>query len=151
MPLRTLLRVRVTHARSGNQVCQDHLSPINHGSNLLIAPSILAFYVRSLKEMTPCARWRIQLLVLICSLLRFSCAALAPPQALLGLQTQQTSHDQLGAVASENRVCSQIGIDLLKAGGNAADAVGVKVSFPRAQLTVGQLVGTTLCIGVVGQ
>ena len=32
-------------------------------------------------------------------------------------------HDQLGAVASENSICSKIGIDLLKAGGNAADAV----------------------------
>jgi gamma-glutamyltranspeptidase/glutathione hydrolase len=42
-------------------------------------------------------------------------------------------HDKLGAVASENRVCSQIGIDILRAGGNAADA----------------LVGTVFCIGVV--
>jgi gamma-glutamyltranspeptidase/glutathione hydrolase len=39
-----------------------------------------------------------------------------------------------GAVASESRVCSQIGIDLLKRGGNAADA----------------LVGTVLCVGVIG-
>ena len=30
---------------------------------------------------------------------------------------------KLGAVASENKICSHIGIDLLKAGGNAADAV----------------------------
>ena len=29
----------------------------------------------------------------------------------------------LGAVASENKICSRIGIDLLEAGGNAADAV----------------------------
>lgn len=29
----------------------------------------------------------------------------------------------LGAVASESSVCSQIGIDVLKEGGNAADAV----------------------------
>jgi len=28
-----------------------------------------------------------------------------------------------GAVASESKVCSQIGIDVLKDGGNAADAV----------------------------
>jgi gamma-glutamyltranspeptidase / glutathione hydrolase len=31
--------------------------------------------------------------------------------------------DQLGAVASESDICSRIGIDLLSAGGNAADAV----------------------------
>lgn len=41
---------------------------------------------------------------------------------------------QLGAVASEAEICSHIGIDLLKAGGNAADA----------------LVGTVACVGVVG-
>jgi gamma-glutamyltranspeptidase/glutathione hydrolase len=41
---------------------------------------------------------------------------------------------QLGAVASEAEICSHIGIDLLKAGGNAADA----------------MVGTVACIGTVG-
>lgn len=44
------------------------------------------------------------------------------------------SGDKLGAVASESAVCSDIGIDLLKKGGNAADA----------------LVGTVLCVGVIG-
>ncbi|KAL8806214.1 MAG: hypothetical protein Q9182_001489 [Xanthomendoza sp. 2 TL-2023] len=39
-----------------------------------------------------------------------------------------------GAVASESRICTQVGVNLLKAGGNAADAA----------------VGTTFCIGVVG-
>lgn len=38
-----------------------------------------------------------------------------------------------GAVASEHKICSQIGIDLLRRGGNAADA----------------LVGTVFCVGVV--
>ena len=47
-----------------------------------------------------------------------------------GLQDTTPNH---GAVASESKSCSQIGIDLLKAGGNAADAV----------------VGTTFCVGVV--
>lgn len=42
--------------------------------------------------------------------------------------------NHLGAVASESNICSHIGIDLLKQGGNAADA----------------LVGTVACIGVVG-
>ncbi|MCJ1251958.1 hypothetical protein MMC30_009196 [Trapelia coarctata] len=40
----------------------------------------------------------------------------------------------LGAVASENALCSEIGISLLRAGGNAADA----------------LVGMSACVGVVG-
>lgn len=38
-----------------------------------------------------------------------------------------------GAVASENVMCSEMGVDTLKAGGNAVDAI----------------VSTTLCIGVV--
>ena len=74
--------------------------------------------------MTACLWWRIGYILSILSLLSPSCAALAPPQALLNLQAHNTKHDRLGAVASENRVCSQIGIDLLEAGGNAADAVG---------------------------
>ncbi|KAF2197770.1 gamma-glutamyltranspeptidase [Delitschia confertaspora ATCC 74209] len=40
----------------------------------------------------------------------------------------------LGAVASESDICSQIGIELLKEGGTAADA----------------MVGTVFCVGVVG-
>ena len=68
--------------------------------------------------------WGTGYVVWISSLLVLSSAALAPPQVLLDVQAQQISHDQFGAVASENRVCSQIGIDLLEAGGNAADAVG---------------------------
>ena len=43
-------------------------------------------------------------------------------------------NDQLGAVASESSVCSRIGVDLIKAGGTAADA----------------LVGTIFCVGVIG-
>lgn len=42
--------------------------------------------------------------------------------------------DQLGAVASEKATCSQIGVDFLKQGGNAADAI----------------VGTVFCVGVLG-
>ncbi|KAI1424837.1 gamma-glutamyltranspeptidase [Xylaria sp. FL1777] len=42
--------------------------------------------------------------------------------------------DRRGAVTSESRVCSQIGIDLLARGGNAVDA----------------FVGTQLCVGVIG-
>lgn len=36
---------------------------------------------------------------------------------------QYEAKDKLGAVASESAVCTQIGIDLIKDGGNAADAV----------------------------
>lgn len=53
-------------------------------------------------------------------------SALASPTSL--------QEPRLGAVASESSICSQIGINLLKTGGNAADA----------------LVGTTFCVGVVG-
>ncbi|KAN0107880.1 gamma-glutamyltranspeptidase [Hyaloscypha variabilis] len=42
--------------------------------------------------------------------------------------------DSLGAVSSESKTCSEIGIELLRRGGNAADA----------------MVGTTLCVGVIG-
>jgi hypothetical protein len=37
--------------------------------------------------------------------------------------------DKLGAVASESSVCSDIGIGILKDGGNAADAVGSLLAF----------------------
>ncbi|OTB08933.1 hypothetical protein M426DRAFT_129475 [Hypoxylon sp. CI-4A] len=47
---------------------------------------------------------------------------------------QQSSSGKRGAVASESKVCSQIGIDLLKQGGNAVDA----------------WIGTQLCVGVIG-
>ena len=36
---------------------------------------------------------------------------------------QHEEKDKLGAVASESSVCSQIGVNLIKDGGNAADAV----------------------------
>jgi len=47
---------------------------------------------------------------------------------LLGLSALVSAHPKQavganGAVASESEVCSQIGIDTLKDGGNAADAV----------------------------
>ncbi|KAI1297813.1 gamma-glutamyltranspeptidase [Xylaria venustula] len=51
-------------------------------------------------------------------------------QSVLG----SIASDRRGAVASESKVCSQIGIDLLAHGGNAVDA----------------FVGTQLCVGVIG-
>ncbi|KAI2465593.1 gamma-glutamyltranspeptidase [Annulohypoxylon bovei var. microspora] len=49
-------------------------------------------------------------------------------------QQHPSSSGKRGAVASESKVCSQIGIDLLTQGGNAVDA----------------WVGTQLCVGVIG-
>ncbi|OTA94956.1 hypothetical protein M434DRAFT_70328 [Hypoxylon sp. CO27-5] len=51
-----------------------------------------------------------------------------------GLAAPTQHEPRLGAVASENAVCSKIGTSLLQAGGNAADA----------------LVGTVFCVGVTG-
>lgn len=36
-------------------------------------------------------------------------------------------YDKLGAVASESSICSDIGTDMLKAGGNAADSMAATV------------------------
>lgn len=70
-----------------------------------------------------------------------SLARLASAAVHLGLLAQSalakpchSKDPKLGAVASESSVCSEIGIDILKKGGNAADA----------------LVATQFCIGVIG-
>ena len=55
-------------------------------------------------------------------------------QSVFAAPTSDCSKPTLGAVASESAVCSHIGTDLLKAGGNAADAI----------------VGTVFCVGVIG-
>lgn len=62
---------------------------------------------------------------------------------------------KLGAVSSESSICSQIGIDLLKRGGNAVDAVYMRLKrFPMLSLLIMniffQVVGTVLCVGVIG-
>lgn len=43
-------------------------------------------------------------------------------------------HNKLGAVASESSICSNVGTDVLTAGGNAADS----------------MVATVFCVGVIG-
>jgi len=58
----------------------------------------------------------------------------APLSYSSAMPAQSVQAGHLGAVASESDICSRIGTDLLKAGGNAADA----------------LVGTVACVGVVG-
>ena len=62
-------------------------------------------------------------------------AGLLTLQTVLGAPSTPVLRDgEHGAVASESDICSHIGIDILKMGGNAADA----------------MVGTVACIGVVG-
>jgi gamma-glutamyltranspeptidase/glutathione hydrolase len=62
-------------------------------------------------------------------------AGLLTLQTVLGAPSAPVLRQgQRGAVASESEICSHIGIELLKLGGNAADA----------------MVGTVACIGVVG-
>ena len=63
-----------------------------------------------------------------------SASSKAPVSTSSSLPGVYNAQDKNGAVASESAVCSRIGIDILKAGGNAADA----------------LVATVLCIGVIG-
>ncbi|KAF5686650.1 heterokaryon incompatibility (het-6OR allele) [Fusarium circinatum] len=60
------------------------------------------------------------------------CDVKYPPQAK-PVETRQFSNSR-GAVASESSICSTIGIDILRQGGNAADA----------------MVATVLCVGTVG-
>lgn len=57
-----------------------------------------------------------------------------PIASAVTVPSYDAEHNKLGAVASESAVCSDIGIDVLKAGGNAADS----------------LVATVLCVGVIG-
>lgn len=46
-----------------------------------------------------------------------------PGRSVIRSNDESSLGAQLGAVASESDICSRIGVDLLKAGGNAADAV----------------------------
>ncbi|KAK0747698.1 gamma-glutamyltranspeptidase [Apiosordaria backusii] len=55
-------------------------------------------------------------------------------QCVLTLNPAHSPNGTRGAVASESKICSQIGIDMISRGGTAADA----------------LVATTLCVGVTG-
>ncbi|OKL62532.1 hypothetical protein UA08_02420 [Talaromyces atroroseus] len=57
-----------------------------------------------------------------------SCASTTP------LSVYANGNAQIGAVASESSICSAAGIDMLKSGGNAADA----------------MVATVFCVGVIG-
>ena len=54
---------------------------------------------------------------------KYALANPLPERSLPRSSSQSHLEGHLGAVASESSICSQIGIDLLKEGGNAADAV----------------------------
>lgn len=61
------------------------------------------------------------------------------------------SHDQeLGAVACESSICAGIGIDTLKEGGNAADAVSSNSCVIGNNTNGVQLIAQQFCIGVIG-
>ncbi|RAL63550.1 hypothetical protein DID88_003594 [Monilinia fructigena] len=67
--------------------------------------------------------------------LSFALATL-PVTKALSIPSYSKSHEdgKLGAAASESSICSKIGIDILRVGGNAADSI----------------VAVQLCVGVVG-
>lgn len=74
--------------------------------------------------------WRMNTLLILLVWVQIACSS--PHRS-----NPKVSHrveDKLGASATENKVCTNIAIDILKKGGNAADA----------------LVGSTLCVGVIG-
>ena len=71
---------------------------------------------------------------LLPALLTSQVLAAQPTSPCNGSTLLDPGHNKLGAVASESSICSNIGIDILKSGGNAADS----------------LVATTLCVGVIG-
>ena len=93
----------------------------------------------------------------LCSLLCAATAVLAQIEAQKPLSgnLEELTDPKLGAVASENKLCSQIGIDMLQAGGNAADAVStlIRSQTSRCQsrlMICSQLAGTLFCVGVIG-
>ena len=71
--------------------------------------------------------YRLHSYLALALLLGQSALGWAPPAS--GYKRSSDQHelkDRLGAVASESSVCSKIGVDLIKDGGNAADAVCLK-------------------------
>ena len=70
--------------------------------------------------------WSVVITILV-GLLQWQYAVAKPLPYARSTRSSQSSLEeaQLGAVASESDICSRIGADLLKAGGNAADAVRV--------------------------
>lgn len=69
--------------------------------------------------------WRFRLELVLIGVLTFTAfvSLSAFPLPVVYPVSSENRHDRLGAVASENKLCTGIGIDLIKVGGNAADAV----------------------------
>jgi gamma-glutamyltranspeptidase/glutathione hydrolase len=67
---------------------------------------------------------------------------------IFGARFALGNEDTNGAVACESAVCSQIGLDIMKDNGNAADAVCFSISHA-ITLTENQMVATQLCIGTI--
>lgn len=82
--------------------------------------------------------------------MRFSHALLFGLVARAWATPRHHHADKLGAIASESSICSHIGIDILKEGGNAADAVILSHSINWPLLTGVKVVATQFCVGVVG-
>jgi hypothetical protein len=91
------------------------LSPIPCGT------SYYPFSTASRTLVTMLALWS-SLSTIVCAGL-VSQITLANPLPKADNYPPQYAPDHLGAVASESSICSNIGIELLKQGGNAADAV----------------------------
>jgi hypothetical protein len=111
----------------------DRLSPIDRHhlrlSILIKAPChvfFLEFFFSSLplpsrSLLSVCQRALRFNMLLSTLLLQLGVAAVA--KATSAHHNTTSADPKLGAVASESSVCSNIGIDMLKEGGNAADAV----------------------------
>ena len=91
----------------------------------LLALSMALFTMRALAFSLPS--------ILLSQFTRASPAWISPEYDVSGT-ILDPDHNKLGAVASESSICTNIGIDMLKAGGNAADS----------------LVATVFCVGVIG-
>ena len=84
---------------------------------------------------TPGTNWSVSVRFRVVAFIAF-CCLLAGQIFFRSVGELQVDYDKLGAVASESKLCTQVGIDLLKAGGNAADAVGLlQGNFKEHKLT----------------
>jgi gamma-glutamyltranspeptidase/glutathione hydrolase len=88
-------------------------------------------------------------IMMIWNLLAGLAVASVLPQHVLTAPTFPAK-DKLGAVATESNICSQIGIDVLSVGGNAADAVSTSVASWEVANWSQQMVATTFCVGMIG-
>ncbi len=68
-------------------------------------------------------------IILLWNLLTDLALAAIIPQHALTSPSSHRAKDKVGAVASESNICSHIGIDVLKLGGNAADAVSASIKL----------------------